>query len=58
MMLPESMYEYRGKEESDIVAECCWCDKPIKAVDGYYNIRGDIYCNDCIEDCKTEVEPL
>ena len=31
---------------------CDWCDCEISGTDDYYEIHGEILCEECVEDCR------
>jgi hypothetical protein len=39
-----------------MVYKCINCGEKILEGDGYYDIDGEIWCEDCIEDCHREAE--
>ena len=42
--------------EEPVAAKCCNCGRDIYEGEDAFNINGDIYCEDCINDCKFTAE--
>lgn len=42
--------------EPPIVCECSCCGEPIYGGDEYYDINGDVWCEECILDARKEAE--
>jgi hypothetical protein len=42
--------------EPPVVHTCLKCDAEIYAGDGYYDIDGEIWCEECVTDCRTTAE--
>lgn len=37
-----------------VYTTCDWCGAEIFIGDHYFNIHGEILCEDCVDDCKKE----
>lgn len=42
--------------EDVVAAKCYECGRDIYEGEDAYNIRGDIYCEDCVKECKFTAE--
>lgn len=47
--------EAAEKRRIDSLPKCCECGKPIQD-EKLYNINGDLYCEECIENFKEDTE--
>ena len=51
----EEEMDRREKEYIASLTKCCACGEPLW--NPYYNIYGDFYCENCVEDMKQRREP-
>lgn len=55
--LPESQYDYRYENpQAKKIYNCSCCGYGIYIGDAYWNISGQIICEECIEHLKNEAE--
>lgn len=53
MTLPESMYSYRAEEKkAKVIDQCQECGKDIFEGYEYFDIKGLVICDDCINHFK------
>ncbi|MDU7212510.1 hypothetical protein [Clostridium sp.] len=57
MELPSCMYDYRHENpQAKKIYTCSCCGYGIYIGDAYWNISGQIICEECIEHLKNEAE--